>query len=67
MLIVNGTLLTFGANGRIINGGALRIQDGWIHDVATTPELRDQYPGEEELDAGGRVVMPGLICAHPHY
>jgi putative selenium metabolism protein SsnA len=67
MLIVNGTLLTFGANARIINGGALRIQEGWIRDVATTPELRDKYPGEEELDAGGQVVMPGLICAHTHY
>jgi len=67
MLIVNGTVLTFGANGRIIHGGALRIEDGLIRDVATTPELRDRYRGEEELDAGGRVVMPGLICAHTHY
>ncbi|MFH1085700.1 MAG: putative aminohydrolase SsnA [Chloroflexota bacterium] len=67
MLIVNGTLLTFGANARVINGGALRIQNGLISDVATTPELRDKYPGEEELDAGGRVVMPGLICAHTHH
>jgi putative selenium metabolism protein SsnA len=67
MLIVNGTLLTFGASARIINNGALRIQDGWIHDLATTPELRDKYPGEEELDAGGRLIMPGLICAHTHY
>jgi putative selenium metabolism protein SsnA len=67
MLIVDGTLLTFGASARIINGGALRIQDGLISDVATTPELRGKYPREEELDAGGRVVMPGLICAHTHY
>ncbi len=67
MLIVNGTLLTFGDNPRVIHGGALRIRDGLIDAVATTPELRDRYPGEEELDAGGRVVMPGLICAHTHY
>jgi putative selenium metabolism protein SsnA len=67
MLVVNGTLLTFGADARIIHGGALRIQDGRIADVATTPELRDKYPGEEELDADGRVVMPGLICAHTHH
>jgi len=67
MLIVNGTLLTFGANNRIIHDGALRIHDGLISDVSTASDLRVKYQGEEELDAGGKLVMPGLICAHTHF
>jgi len=67
MLVVNGTLLTFGANNRIIRDGAMRIQDGLISDVSTTSDLRVRYPGEEELNAGGKLVMPGLICAHTHF
>ena len=67
MLVVNGTLLTFGANNRIIHNGAIRIQDDLISDVSTTPELRVKYLGEEELNAGGKLVMPGLICAHTHF
>jgi len=67
MLVVNGTLLTFGANNQIIENGAIRIQDGVISDVSTTSDLRDRYPGEEELDAAGKLVMPGLICAHTHF
>ncbi len=67
MLIVQGTLLTFGAHNRIVQDGAIRIQDGLISDVSTTSDLRIRYPGEEELDAGRRIVMPGLICAHTHF
>jgi len=67
MLIVNGTLVTFGANHRIIPDGALLIQDGLIAQVSSTSDLRARYPREEVLDAGGRLVMPGLICAHTHF
>jgi putative selenium metabolism protein SsnA len=67
MLIVNGTLLTFGSNHRIVRDGAMRIQKGLITAVSTTDELRASYPDEEELDAGGRLVMPGMICTHTHF
>jgi putative selenium metabolism protein SsnA len=67
MLIVNGIVLTFGANPRVIHDGALRVADGLITDVSPTVDLRAKYPDEKALDAGGRVVMPGFICAHTHY
>jgi putative selenium metabolism protein SsnA len=67
MLIVNGTLLTFGADHRIVHDGALRVKGDLITTVSTTAELRTEYPEEEELDAGGSLVMPGMICAHTHF
>lgn len=67
MLIVNGTLLTFGVNNRIVHDGALRVEHGVITEVSSSSGLRARYLREEELDAGGRLVMPGLICAHAHF
>jgi putative selenium metabolism protein SsnA len=67
MLITNGTLATFGEKSALIPQGALLIQGDRIAAVGTTAELRKLYPGEETLDAAGRLVMPGMICAHTHF
>lgn len=67
MLIVNGLVLTFGSRPRVIPNGALRIEEQKITAVSTTDEMRRLHPGEAELDAGGRIVMPGLVCAHTHF
>jgi imidazolonepropionase len=50
----------------IIPHGAVLIHDGTIQAVGTTNELRHAYPHEENLDAAGRVVMPGFVDPHTH-
>lgn len=50
----------------IIEDGALLLREDQIAAVGTTRELRASYPGEEELDASGRVVMPGFVDPHTH-
>jgi imidazolonepropionase len=50
----------------LIPDGAVLIQDEKIAAVGTTGELRLAYPKEPELDAGGRVVMPGFVDPHTH-
>jgi putative selenium metabolism protein SsnA len=67
MLITHGTLITMGAPNEIIPDGALYIDGARIADVGSSAELEDRYPRAERLDAAGRVVMPGLICAHTHF
>jgi len=67
MLITNGTLATFGEKNELIPDGALLIQGDRIVAVGTTTELRKLYPREETLDAAGKLVMPGMICAHTHF
>ncbi len=67
MLIVHGTLATFGHNGQIIEDGALHIEGDHITAVGTTGELQAQYPDDDVLDAAGKLVMPGNICAHTHF
>lgn len=68
MLIVNGKLITFGKDNRILSdGGGLLIRDGQIEKIAHVSELQREYPDEEQVDAGGQYVMPGNICAHTHF
>ncbi len=50
----------------IIEDGALLIVGERIAAVGTSAELLAAYPAAERLDAGGRVVMPGLVDPHTH-
>ncbi len=67
MLITNGTLATFGEKDELIHNGALLVQGDHIAALGKTSELRRKYPDEEMLDACGKLVMPGMICAHTHF
>ena len=48
----------------IIEDGAVLIDNGKILEVGTTRELRGS--AEVEIDATGRVVMPGFVDPHTH-
>jgi len=67
MLITNGTVLTFGEDRRVIPSGAVYFEDDTIVAVGTTADLEQRYPDAERLDAGGKIIMPGMVCAHTHF
>ncbi|HSR32438.1 MAG TPA: putative aminohydrolase SsnA [Anaerolineae bacterium] len=74
MLLTRGTLVTMGegspgkpGENEVIPDGALYIEGGRFADLGPSAELEARYPTAERLDAGGRLVMPGLICAHTHF
>jgi putative selenium metabolism protein SsnA len=68
MLIINGKLITWGTENRIIGEDiGLLIQDGRIKKIAPQADLIREYPDETQLDADGQYVMPGNICAHTHF
>ncbi|MBI9045257.1 MAG: imidazolonepropionase [Anaerolineaceae bacterium] len=50
----------------IIPQGAVLIRNGIIEAIGTTRALIDAYPGESQIDAGGKVVMPGFVDPHTH-
>lgn len=50
----------------IIEDGAVAIQDGRIVLTGTTAEVRATCAPQREIDATGRVVMPGFVDAHTH-
>jgi putative selenium metabolism protein SsnA len=67
MLITRGTLVTMDAPNELVTDGALYIQDGRIADLGPSAELEARYPEAERLDAGGKLVLPGIVCAHTHF
>ncbi len=67
MLLINGTIATFGEDNRLIPNGAILVRDGTIADIGATAELLAKYPDAEQFDAAGKLVLPGLICAHTHF
>ena len=67
MLIVNGKLITWENPNQILEGQAVLIRDGKIEKIGPEQELKQQYPGEDVMDAGGQYVMPGNTCAHTHF
>jgi len=67
MLITNGTVLTFGSDKQVIPYGAVYYEKDTIVDVGRTADLKAKYPQAEELDAQGKIIMPGTVCAHTHF
>jgi cytosine/adenosine deaminase-related metal-dependent hydrolase len=67
MLITHGLVATLGRQNRVIEDGAVMIEDGKITEVNATGEMKNKYPSAEELDANGMLVLPGAICAHTHF
>jgi 5-methylthioadenosine/S-adenosylhomocysteine deaminase len=66
LLVRNGTVVTMDATRRVIQGAALAVDRGAILAVGPEPEVAGRYHGREVLDAGGGIVIPGLINAHGH-
>jgi putative selenium metabolism protein SsnA len=67
MLITHGLVATLGKENRVIQDGAMMIEDGKITEVGASGEMKARYPNAEEWDADGMLVLPGAICAHTHF
>lgn len=65
ILIRNGTLLTFGAPCRVLEARDLLIEGDRIAGIAPTGDIAGSF--DAELDARGKLVLPGLINAHTHF
>ena len=53
-------------DGLPIENGAVAVSDERIVDVGKFPDVSEQRSGEEFIDLGEQVLLPGLINAHCH-
>lgn len=67
MLITHGRLVTMGTPNEVLPDGALFVEGEQIADLGRSAELEARYPTAQHLDAAGKLVLPGLICAHTHF
>ncbi len=63
-LWLTGLRLFDGTGGPLRDDVAVLVEDGVIQRIAAWPELCP--PEARSIDAGGRVLLPGLIDAHTH-
>jgi putative selenium metabolism protein SsnA len=66
MILINATLANPGQPGQFHQRVSVRIRDGRIAAVEDQPGIGPQA-GEDTIDAGGGLVLPGLVCAHTHF
>ena len=67
MLIKNATLVTWEQPNRLLADHALWIEDGRIGDLGPSSDLERKYPSADSVDAQGKLILPGNICAHTHF
>jgi len=66
LIVTNGIVITMDAGRRVLQNGAVAIDGADIVAVDTADAVRRQFRGRDTIDAGGQVVMPGLINTHTH-
>jgi len=64
LLITNAQVVTLDHKNRVIENGSVYIEDTKIVDVGNLDA--ESYTPDRTIDAGGKLVMPGLIIAHHH-
>ncbi|MCC8934140.1 amidohydrolase family protein [Rhizobium sp. 'Codium 1'] len=66
LIIIGGTVLTMDGSRRVLDKGALAVHEGRIVAVGHAVEIAREYQAERQIDASGKVVMPGMIDVHAH-
>lgn len=65
LLIKNGVILTVNPKNEVISDGGVVIEGNRIIDIGSMKQLQN-YSADNEIDAKGMVVMPGLVNTHTH-
>ena len=66
LIVYNAIVVTMDAAGRVLPRGAVAIRGNQILAVDTAESIASTYSAKETIDAGGQIVMPGLINTHGH-
>src|SRR5712692_4169844 len=66
LIVRGGTVVTMDSARRVIENGAVAVKGGRIVAVGSAAEIDRKYAAREVVNAGGKVVIPGLINGHTH-
>ncbi len=66
LVVHNGTVLTLDAADTIVENGAVAVVGSSIRAVGPSPGILERFPDAARIDAGGGIILPGLINAHTH-
>lgn len=66
LVVSGGTVITMDADRRVIQDGAVIIRSGRIVAVGPQQDIAQRFDAVRKIDAGGELVLPGLINGHAH-
>jgi 5-methylthioadenosine/S-adenosylhomocysteine deaminase len=66
LIITGGMVVTMDASRRVIENGAVAVDNGSIVAVGQASEIGGQYGAKQTINAAGKVIIPGLINTHTH-
>lgn len=66
LIASGGTVVTMDAARRVIENGAVAVQNGQIVAVGAASEIDQKYSSRQIIKADGKIIIPGLINAHTH-
>lgn len=66
LLVLNGTVVTMDKERHVIPDAAIAVEHGRIVAVGPSVEILRLYTAAERVDAGGKLIIPGLINGHTH-
>ena len=64
--VENGTVVTVDHDGRIIENGAILVEEGTIIAVGETEAVREIDAADRVIDASGHAILPGFVIPHAH-
>ena len=65
-IVAGGTVLTIDPRDTVIADGAVAIRGGTIVAVGPRKKIERRYHARRTIEAGGGLVLPGLVNAHTH-
>lgn len=65
-LLLGGTVVTMDQDRKVIENGAVAVEDGRIVAIGIADALRAQAQAARTIDCTDHVIFPGLIDVHAH-
>jgi 5-methylthioadenosine/S-adenosylhomocysteine deaminase len=66
LIVAGGTVVSMDAERRVLDDGAVAVSGDTIVAVATRSEILARYIAVRQIDASGKLVLPGFINGHTH-
>src|SRR5207248_2577398 len=66
LLIAGGLVVTMDERRTPIRDGALAVHGNRIAGVGPRARIEAAYRADRRIDAGGGIILPGLVNAHTH-
>src|ERR1043166_1139428 len=66
LLVLNGTVVTMDKERHVIPDAGIAVEHGRIVAVGSSVDILRMYTAPERVDAGGKLIIPGLINGQTH-